>query len=86
MTLQSRRDRVGERAGELGAGLGVVEDGEVCLEQGVGLADGDGKLKPIASGRNSLRRNIVGREPLLNQRNGLSRRRNEGLDLNKISN
>ena len=86
MTLQGRRDGVGERTGELGLGLGVVEDGEVCLEEGVGLADGDGELEPVASGGNSICRDVVGREPFLNQRNGLWGRRNKGFDLNRLFN
>ena len=50
MALESCRDRISEGADSLDARARVREGGEVGVEEGVGLADVEVELEPVAGG------------------------------------
>lgn len=51
VTLESGRDRVGERANRFNARVRMGEFGEFGGKEGVGLADIDLHLQPVTRGR-----------------------------------
>lgn len=65
------RDGVSQGADGLCAGLVVLEDGELRIEQLVRLADGDRERQPVAGGGDRLRGDVVLGEPSVDGLNGL---------------
>ena len=81
MALELGRDGVREGADGLRAGLVVRVDGEVGVEEVVGLADGDLKREPIAGRGDSLRVDVVLLQPSVDGIYAFLRGRDELLNL-----
>lgn len=81
MALQLSGDGVRERARELLAGLCVLEDGEVGVEERVCLADRDGEGEPVTSGGDCLGFDVVRRQELIDEGYGVVGGLDELLDL-----
>ena len=81
VALELGRDGVREGADGLRAGLVVRVDGEVGVEEVVGLADGDLKREPIAGRGDSLRVDVVLLQPSVDGIYAFLRGRDELLNL-----
>ena len=81
VALELGRDGVREGADGLRAGLVVRVDGEVGVEEVVGLADGDLKREPVAGRGDRLRVDVVLLQPSVDGIHAFLRGRDELLDL-----
>lgn len=81
VALESRRDRVRQSTDGSFAGLRMSESVEVSIEELVGLADGNLDREPIASRGDGGCLQVVIREPLVDNVDGVLSGLNKGLNL-----
>ena len=77
VALELSRDRVREGADGLEARVLVLEDGEVGVEELVGLADGDLEREPVTGGRDGLGGDAVLLQPGVDSVDAVLRRSDE---------